>query len=450
MTALSSLYTRQMIERLGHQDHPKKTIVSLNAGLWHFSFTHTPIYAPDTRPIQLDALIEITTSASTICLYPTQDHKVTDHIEDSLIEYADKTNLPYLNYAQPWPLEVIRVDKPWGAEVWYTGIEQRGICTASGIPLPWLLDCFAEDQVGSASNTSPLLLKILDPLPNPELGDLYFELHDQKIEVYVVTYVDPHVWPNGVGKIRYGFNQQVRNTYPSDEQFKTSYLSAVQAYEQCRNEIDKLLESNRSKRQIEADAPISPELMTTWLDRVPTDLKEQEQHLRQKMEGFTHFRDIKVGDVIKVEPYFPHSLQHGVRVIEFQTPSYERYILSFGQKVLTQSHWDTEVALNQAILSMPPESDFVEEAAEPGVKIEIIADFSAFTARRITLDANTRYELPASCDYSLLICANGKLQLSEDDLSQEDARLIPVSANSTARTCTSICPCVFIVATPKS
>ena len=68
---------------------------------------------------------------------------------------------------------------------------------------------------------------------------------------------------------------------------------------------------------------------------------------RRSMQAFTGSRALRKGDVVQVAPHVPHSLQQGVQVFEFQTPTYERNIISFNQKVLTQDHWDSDYAIEQ-------------------------------------------------------------------------------------------------------
>lgn len=443
-------YTYAMLNSLGHSDQPKTTFSNLSEGLWHFSFDHIPDYLSDSNVISLSAFVEKRDNAYAMCVTNTSFEMEAVLEETNLEGLASKLGIPYLQVSKPWPLEVVRVEKPWGAEIWYTGIEQRGVCTAGGIPLPWLLDCLPTEHIGSATERNPLLLKILDPLPNPDLGDLYFELHDQKIEVYVITHVDTKVWPNGVGKIRYGFNQDVRRNYDSDSEFKSAYLQAVTEYQNCRNQIDQLLDQNKAAAGIALNDPTPSNLMDQWLVAVPSHLNEQEKALKEAMEAFTYFKDIAVGDVIKVEPYFPHSLQHGVRVIEFQTASYERYILSFGQKVLTQSHWDTAEALDKAVLDTPPETPMIQQQIASGGKLEVIADFSAFTAQRLSLEADSEYQLPNSNDYCIVICASGEVEIGNQTLGQEQAILIPANLESGDRVVRSKSRAITIIAYPKS
>ena len=75
------------------------------------------------------------------------------------------------------------------------------------------------------------LLKVLDPAPEPVLGDLYFELHETKQEVYVVTHVDRRAWPDGRGAIRFGMNAARRAVYADDAKFRAAFLKAVREYE---------------------------------------------------------------------------------------------------------------------------------------------------------------------------------------------------------------------------
>jgi hypothetical protein len=171
------------------------------------------------------------------------------------------------------------------------------------------------------------LLKILDPSSTPVLGDLYFELHEEKREVYVVTHIDREAWPDGVGYIRYGFAPERVGQFANEAEFRSAYLAAVQAYESVRRALDSLPEGAEPDRELLALEPV----------------------LREGMNSFTGLRALRVGDVVEVPLLVPHALLHGVRTVEFQTPTYERKILSFAQKVLTQDHWDTTVGVESFI-----------------------------------------------------------------------------------------------------
>jgi hypothetical protein len=399
-----------MLENLGHIDNPQQRFRSRSPTFAYFTFDHTTHYFSSPRTERLQVLWFQEDADTIISIFQHPEFSI-DQIgttsADAFQQLVKKYQLPTLHANLPWPLQTVRIAKPWGAELWYTGIEDRGVCTAGGIPLPWITDLLPSTIIGSAMGGSPLLLKILDPLPDQNLGDLYFELHEKKIEVYIVTSVDPIVWPDGVGKIRYGFNQTLRTNYPNDASFRSAYLRSVADYRKVRMTIDGHLDEKRTAANLELDSEVPVAQMKMWLGELPIELSQRESTLREAMNHFTHLRNIRVGDVITVEPFFPHSLQHGVRVVEFQTASYERHILAFGQKVLTQANWDTEQAVTQAILDLPESSPLEVLKEADGVKIESIAKFSAFTANRISIAAGYHYELEGKHDYSLLIGISG-------------------------------------------
>jgi hypothetical protein len=335
--------------------------------------------------------------------FPPGTH--VDNLGD-LTATANKVDREPICLTRPLELETVSIPKPWGQEIWYSGIEQRGVSTVKGVPLPWLLSVYG-DYLGCVG--SPLLLKILDPFPEPNLGDLYFEMHEKKIEVYVVTQVNPEAWPTGSGKIRYGFNQDVINEFDSVDKFRDSYQLAVTEYRLTRNEVDAQLNSLKKEKGLVAGDPLAPAEYNKLIAQIDPELKTREEQLRLTMYRYTGMLDLSIGDVVTVAPMVPHSLQHGVRVIEFQTPHYERYILSFGQEVLTQDHWDTDSALASARTEI--------STPEPPLQIapgqDLIADFDAFKVTRLML-------APGDCaetqhrNYTMVIGVAGEMTL--DDL----------------------------------
>ena len=301
-------------------------------------------------------------------------------------EIAHKTGLTPLDLSRPLPLSPVFIPKPWGQEIWYSGIESRGVSRMLDVPISWVLDVFGEWLTGlepGASNRPPILLKILDPHPTENFGDLYFEMHQEKIEVYVVTGIDAGAWPDGAGQIRVGFDPDRLQQYSSQAAFLNDYLKAVEAYQAVRAKIDPLLDVRRAQAGHGANEAVSPALLAAWHEQLPQPLIAEECRLREAMYAFTAVRPLAIGDVVRVQPFMPHALQHGVRVVEFQTPHYERYILSFGQKVLTQTHWDTREALNKVILSDEPDKP---QAPTPP-DLDLIADFESFRVLRINLAA---------------------------------------------------------------
>ena len=83
----------------------------------------------------------------------------------------------------PGALRPVTVAKPWGQEVWYSGMETRGesgVRTLTGlVPLSQYLD-------ERGRNAPVILLKALQATA----GDLYLEVHETKSEVYVVDRID--------------------------------------------------------------------------------------------------------------------------------------------------------------------------------------------------------------------------------------------------------------------
>ena len=246
-----------------------------------------------------------------------------------------------------------------------------------------------------------VLLKILDPAAEPVTGDLYFELHEEKREVYVVTAVDPRAWPDGTGAIRFGFSAQKRADYRDDDAFREAYLEAVLRYEAVRRAID------------------------AGADDADPRLDQQERQLRAEMDAFTDLRPLRVGDVVRVPLRLPHSLQHGVRTIEFQTPVYERKILSFCQQVLTQDHWDTREAVPMMSLEPASGDDLVRVHDAPGHRVEKIVDFEDFEVFRITLADGRVHTLTTAGSYALAITVTGTLAAGGCMAGAEEALLLP-------------------------
>jgi hypothetical protein len=308
------------------------------------------------------------------------------------------------DYTQPVRLEPVCIPKPWGQEIWFTGMEARGesqVSTGAGETVPlsvWL----SADADASSRRESVLLLKILDPAPVPITGDLYFEVHSEKREVYVVTHIDPTAWPGGAGAIRFGMNQRKRLEHADDESFRSSYLQVVQSYEKVRRAIDSGTES--------------PFIVM------------QEMALRERMESFSHLRELHIGDVVHVPTWFPHALQHGVRVVEFQTATYERLIVSFAQKVLTQDHWNTAAAV--AGMSLDPGTEQNAEVIAPG--IERIARFDHFNVWRADGRAG-EFFLPPNIPYVVLMAVGGNVRAGGLILDREQAAFVPCSAITNTR-----------------
>lgn len=334
----------------------------------------------------------------------------------ALQHFAQKHQTPWLSLSAPLTLEPIKIPKPWGQEIWYTGIEARGqaniIAQGFATPLPWVLALMPE-YLSAGLHKKITLLKTLDPLPTEVYGDLYFELHEKKQEVYIVTHIDEQAWKDNTGAIRLGFDKALRGQYQDDKQFKAAYLKATQEYETIRRTIDALFDLERVNNGMALNAAIDCGTLAQWQKQLPLALIEQEQQARDYMNSFSALFPLAVGDVVKVPCYVPHALQHGVRTLEFQTPSYERKILSFAQRVLTQSHWDTEAALENVICDAPEDAALVTLFATENemIKVEEVVRFDDFCLVRISLAAFATYSLPAQNSYGLVMPIAGSCNI---------------------------------------
>jgi hypothetical protein len=328
-----------------------------------------------------------------------------------------------IDLREPLGLVPVAIPKPWGQELWFTGIESRGLSAVRGTtghtPLPWAL------SMGLGMPATPILLKILDPWPDPIYGDLYLELHAIKEEVYVVTNVDADAWPQGVGAIRYGISGEMSRRYAADAELRGDFLAAVRAYEQVRRRIDQAFEAKRHVAGISPGAPLSPALQRSWHSELPIELQAEEARLRNAMDRFTELHPLRVGDVLAIPPGAPHALQHGVRVVEFQTPVYERQIIAFSQKVLTQEHWDSAGAIASMSLEGPGTPTLTLVVNEGGCTAERIARLSDFAVWRVRLAPGAAMNLPDQLPYAVCVSVQGQITIGGLSCRPEHACLMP-------------------------
>lgn len=433
-------------------------------------FSHTQYYFPQTPSLELLALVSVGMSCSesiliegSIFLFTperlSQLQLLSNNSDDNgnvLREYCRRHSLPWLVMSDPWILAPIHIPKPWGQEIWYTGIEARGLSGVMGdsgsIPLPWLLEIMPEGM-GLPKQSPPLLLKVLDPLPDKVYGDLYFELHQEKQEVYVVTHIDSSAWPEGIGAIQLGFAPQARQRFSNDDEFKLAYLNSVKAYEQVRRLVDIKLDEKKAAAGIDAKQDAAHVQLMQWMSELSQDVEskkliEHESELRQTMNSFVASHPLTLGDVVTVPRLVPHALQHGVRVVEFQTPVYERKILSFGQKVRTQLHWDTEDALELAELNFAQLQSPELISLTPQLRIERIVNFDDFAVQRIQLDGAYAF---LGDVYSVLMVLQGRLTLhsSGRTCDLESTQAVLLSRAGSGWELSSSSPCLFLLASPQ-
>ena len=434
-----------------------------------FCWIHPQWYLPDEPPLRLLALVGRDPDTGTVKVVITDKvslaeewlanqnelsdtaKKVEHNISISLPLFAEHLDAPIIVLDGPIPLVPVVIPKPWGREIWYTGIEERGQSRIGNqeysIPLPWLLSLTGDSLLGAGSREL-ILLKVLDPLVEPVYGDLYFELHEEKQEVYVVVHVDESAWPAGQGTIRYGFNPEVQVEYEGDEGFRKAYGDSVRRYEEVRRKVDRYYDTYRGDEGIGADELIPVSKLKQWREALPKALLADEGEARLEMDRFTQLMPLSPGDVVKVPCLLPHALQHGVRTVEFQTPVYERKILSFAQKVLTQEHWDTDEAIELMSTDAPVSPQLeVLESSEYWCR-ESIVEFDDFSVERVTLTANARWTLQVVDCYALVMVVAGPVMMGGSLFQSEDSALIPVGNAGVELSASGDQPAIVLVSRP--
>ena len=447
-----------MIESSGMTGHPATLLAELRSrptgSCLALSFSLSQYWLPGTPAIDLHALC-LRDGDDLLCVITDNGRAIEEATQENatldrtgLAQIAADSGTSIVNLAAPLPLETVRIDKPWGAEIWYTGIEKRGVCLTGETPLPWVTGLAGELCYGSAS-PELVLLKILDPFPEPVYGDLYFEMHEQKIEVYVVTQVHPDAWPEGTGAIRFGFDSAKTREFVSLESFKEAWLDSVNAYREIRSTIDEIFDEFRHAEGIPHDAVVEPARVEQWKQRLDDELNANEEAHREAMNAFTSLKPLNQGDVVRVPPFTPHSLQHGVRVVEFQTPHYERHILSFAQKVLTQPHWDTAEAADK--IDWQATFDTSLETLERGehYHVDQVADFEAFEVRRIHLQPGVRYRTAIST-YAIVMAIGSPIVVNGLKRAPEQACLVPAILPEVTITPAAETGCFALLALPKT
>ncbi len=348
-----------------------------------------------------------------------------------------QTNKVSINPKEFCIFEPVYIPKPWGQEIWFTGVEKRGVSKISSllntnvsIPLPWLISALPKRLLGEKfSDKNLTLVKILDPLPVPVFGDLYYELHTEKNEVYVVTEIS-----SSEGKIKFGSNlDKLKKLNHDSNLYKSELLKAIKQYEEIRKKIDIILDDFRKDSNIPLNEPLTADKLREWLLKVPNDLIEEEKQKREIMDSYAGYLKLNIGDVIRVPTFIPHALQHGVKVIEFQTATYERFILSFAQKVLTQNHWDTEKALEIMTITPPAKTELEVITNNDSYCEECVCSFKEFHSSRLKIKADKIIEFSSIDNYRILFHVAGKLSINSNktiDIEVEQGSCIFIPAKT--------------------
>ena len=166
-------------------------------------------------------------------------------------------------------------------------------------------------------------------------------------------------------------------------------------------------------------------------EKISTELSTQEMSLRNKAADFVGDYPVKVGDIVSFPVLQIHSLRHGIKVIEFQTPHYERLIVMSAQKVLTQKHWDTGNALSKILPEVYQKPELKKLHKSAGILVERFVDFPQFTADRISLDNEQTLDVQLGGQYQLLINVSGQAAVFPENgqavfLNPEEALFLPV------------------------
>lgn len=446
----------------------QQACVAEPADVFAVHFIHSATYLAGQPQVELLAFVMISNTSSlspriAVSIFPCSANRLDDvrllPADTGMVNrYCRQHGLAWVTISSALLLDPAYIPKPWGQEIWYTGIEARGQACVRGengsLPLPWVME-FLRHRLALVESEQLILLKVLDPLPDEDYGDLYFELHEQKQEVYVVTHVDEQAWPSGQGAIQLGFNPAVYGQYASIDVFKSAYYAAVERYEKTRRALDALLDQKKCEQGFAIDQPVAAFQLKLWIKELlqqteNKDLIVCEKELKKVMNSFIAQQPLKVGDVVAVPRLVPHALQHGVRVVEFQTPVYERKILSFGQKVLTQAHWDTKAALDLVDMNSEPSMPPMLLLNDDGVEVQRIVNFDEFEVRRIRLCGSHALEFERYC---LVMVLDGELAYRNGSgssiLTVGDVALIPADS-ATAAQLNAPAPCLLLQALPKT
>src|SRR5690606_1152046 len=134
--------------------------------------------------------------------------------------------------------------------------------------------------------------------------------------------------------------------------------------------------------------------------------------------------------------------------VEFQTPVYERKILSFAQKVLTQSHWDTEAAIEQVSLDAPAPAHLPVAQEDENARWEQVAQFDDFEVLRLRIAAGGEQRIDTCGLYLLLLPIDGVLSVNEAIALKPRACPLRPSAGRILVQCARAGPCSVLLAHP--
>ena len=68
---------------------------------------------------------------------------------EAFFKLTEANNLSTIVLDKPLALEPVTVKKPWGEEIWFSGIEERGVSSSNGIPITFLIEIFGDQAISS-------------------------------------------------------------------------------------------------------------------------------------------------------------------------------------------------------------------------------------------------------------------------------------------------------------
>jgi hypothetical protein len=320
---------------------------------------------------------------------------------------AATLSVPVLDPALPLLLQPVAIPKAWGEERWLTGIEARGVAAVgtvdATVPLPWALAALPKAFGGIAT---PILVKVLAPSPSADSGDLYFEVHRDKEEVYVVTDVDEDAWPDGWARVRYGFRPESIEAL-GENGFRLAFTTAAHAHTRAQRSLGR---QPLPRGEVPPGHPLA-----------------NVRRSRARLESMLNIRGLEIGDVVRVPPGLPHGLMHGVRVVEFQTPEFERRVLYAAQALAPADTPPLPELLADVRLDVPQDPPPKTRSPAEGVRTSRIARMRDFDVHRFELDAGAATVLPRA-PYAVLVGVGGTPSCGGVTLQREQAALLSGTA----------------------
>ena len=127
-----------MIESLGHLPSVPTDLLATE-GCFSFTIDHETPYLSDRDRLRLHVLLLNRDGESHVILREDQsDGMPPGGVVNSVEGFAALAALlgtRAICLQAPMPLSPVFIPKPWGREIWYSGIEERGVSTVHNVPI---------------------------------------------------------------------------------------------------------------------------------------------------------------------------------------------------------------------------------------------------------------------------------------------------------------------------